>query len=222
MIGFYNYTVILTYLSLAFSVFGMTFAIDGRPQLSVTCLAISGLLDMFDGKVARTKKDRTEDEKLFGVQIDSLCDVVCFGALPIIICYTVAYNDIITKLILAYYGVCSVIRLGFFNVLETNRQREEDGANKYYYGLPITSIAVVLPLVFLVSSLSPAIEFAVLLRPVLVIVGTLFILNFRMRKPGNKVLAVLVIIVAVALLWVLFCSRFNLWTPLWWRQHKIP
>jgi CDP-diacylglycerol--serine O-phosphatidyltransferase len=200
----------------------MTFAIDGRPQLSVTCLALSGLLDMFDGKVARTKKDRTPDEKLFGVQIDSLCDVVCFGALPIIICYTVACNDIITRLILAYYGVCSVIRLGFFNVLETNRQREEDGANKYYYGLPITSIAVVLPLVFLVSSLSPAIDFSVLLRPALVIVGTLFILNFKLRKPGNKVLAFLVIVVAAALLWVLFCSRFNVWTPLWWRGHKLP
>lgn len=218
MIGFYNYTVILTYLSLISSVLGMTFAIDGRPQLGVTCLAISGLLDMFDGKVARMKKDRTPDEKLFGIQIDSLCDVVCFGALPIIICYTANPYGMITKLILAYYGVCSVIRLGFFNVLETNRQREENGANKYYYGLPITSIAVVLPLVFLVSSLSSAINFGFILKPSLFIVGTLFILNFKIKKPSNKVLALMVIVVAAALLWVLFWSRFNLWSPVWWKR----
>ena len=34
---------------------------------------------MFDGKIARTKKDRTEEEKCFGIQIDSLCDIVCFA-----------------------------------------------------------------------------------------------------------------------------------------------
>ena len=87
MIGYYNYTVVLTYISLASSVFGMTQAIHGRFKTAILCLAISGLCDMFDGKIARTKKDRTEDEKAFGIQIDSLCDVVCFGAFPALICY---------------------------------------------------------------------------------------------------------------------------------------
>lgn len=35
-----------------------------------------------DGRIARTKKDRTEQEKRFGIQIDSLNDLVCFGVLP--------------------------------------------------------------------------------------------------------------------------------------------
>ena len=35
-----------------------------------------------DGRVARTKKNRTEDEKNFGIQLDSLCDVICFGVFP--------------------------------------------------------------------------------------------------------------------------------------------
>ena len=81
MIGFYDYTVVLTYISLVCSIFGMTQAISGRFRTAIVCLALSGLCDMFDGKIARTKKNRTEDEKLFGVQIDSLCDVVCFGSL---------------------------------------------------------------------------------------------------------------------------------------------
>ena len=77
MLGFYDYTVVLTYISLAVSVFGMTRALEGDFKVAILCLALSGLCDMFDGKIARTKKNRTEDEKKFGIQIDSLCDVVC-------------------------------------------------------------------------------------------------------------------------------------------------
>ena len=60
MIGYYNYTVILTYVSLASSVFGMTQAIHGRFKTAILCLAISGLCDMFDGRSrARRRTGRT-------------------------------------------------------------------------------------------------------------------------------------------------------------------
>ena len=68
LIGFYDYTVILTYLSLFSAVFGMIQAIHGNYNLSVFCLLLSGVCDAFDGTVARTKKDRTEDEKAFGIR----------------------------------------------------------------------------------------------------------------------------------------------------------
>ena len=87
MIGVYDYTVVLTYVSLAISVTGIMFAFNGHFRIAILCLALSGLCDMFDGKIARTKKDRTDDEKAFGIQIDSLCDVICFGVFPALICY---------------------------------------------------------------------------------------------------------------------------------------
>ena len=87
MLGFYDYTVILTYISFASAVSGIFLASAAYLRMAVFCLALSGLCDMFDGKVARTKKNRTDDEKSFGIQIDSLCDMVCFGVLPIVICY---------------------------------------------------------------------------------------------------------------------------------------
>ena len=59
MIGFYNYTVILTYMSLVSSIIGMTLAHAGKFGAAVFCLALSGFFDMFDGKVARRKTDRT-------------------------------------------------------------------------------------------------------------------------------------------------------------------
>ena len=59
MIGFYDYTVILTYISLASSILGMISACYARIGWAIFFLGMSGLLDTFDGKVARTKKNRT-------------------------------------------------------------------------------------------------------------------------------------------------------------------
>ena len=56
MIGFYDYTVILTYISLASSILGMISACYARIGWAIFFLGMSGLLDTFDGKVARTKK----------------------------------------------------------------------------------------------------------------------------------------------------------------------
>lgn len=210
MIGFYDYTVILTYISLVSSVFGITQAIDGRFRTAIVCLTISGLCDMFDGKVARKKKDRSNDEKLFGVQIDSLCDVICFGVFPTVLCYILGVRGILGGIVISYYCVAAVIRLGFFNVLETNRQMKEDGANKYYYGLPVTSITIILPMVFLLSFVISAYAFKWVLLAMLFIVATLFILNFKLRKPTSKQLYLLVIIVAVIVSFILLYSDYRI------------
>ena len=210
MIGFYDYTVVLTYISLVFSVFGMTQAIGGRYRTAIVCLAISGLCDMFDGKIARTKKNRTDDQKLFGVQIDSLCDVVCFGVFPAMICFVLGMRGILGGIAISYYCVCSVIRLGFFNVLETNRQRVEDGANKYYHGLPVTSITIILPLVFLLNFLISEEIFRWILLVTLLIVGTLFIVDFKLKKPSNKQLLLMIIVVTIAVTAILFFSKYHI------------
>lgn len=214
MIGFYDYTVILTYISLLFSIFGITQAIDGRFRLAIVCLALSGLCDMLDGKVARTKKNRTSDQKLFGIQIDSLCDVICFGIFPTILCYILGVRGILGGIVIGYYCVCSVIRLAFFNVLETNRQMKENGANKYYHGLPITSITIIFPLVFLLSFFIPQYAFKWVLLAMLFIVATLFIVDFKLKKPTNKQLIVLVLIVAFMVSTILLYSDYRI-------KHKV-
>ena len=112
MLGYYDYTVVLTYVSLVISIVGITNAIQGNFRIAILCLAVSGLCDMFDGKIARTKKNRTEEEKRFGIQIDSLCDVICFGVFPIVICYCIGLNTPIGVAVISMYGVASVIRLG--------------------------------------------------------------------------------------------------------------
>lgn len=199
MIGFYNYTVILTYMSLVSSIVGMILTVNGYFKSALVCLALSGLCDMFDGKVARHKKDRTEDEKSFGIQIDSLCDVVCFGVFPVILAYSMGMKSIFGILILCWYAVNGVIRLGYFNVMETKRQEETSEVRKYYSGLPITTISIIFPLVFMVSLVIKG-YFTVMLYVMMFVVGTLFVVDFRVRKPKNITLAIFVVVVGIALL----------------------
>lgn len=214
MLGFYDYTVILTYLSLASSMLGIFLTFSGHLHLAIACLAISGLLDTFDGKVARTKKNRTEDEKRFGIQIDSLCDVICFGVFPTIICYYTGMRKLLGLLILIFYCLAGLIRLAYFNVMEERRQQETSENRKYYQGLPITTIAVILPLVYVSSSLYPQ-HFVTVLHIVMLLTGVLFIIRFRVRKPNNKEIALMIGIVAIAVIYILIHFRWKTCLSIW-------
>ena len=73
-----------------------------------------------------------------------------------------------------------------FNVLEGKRQQIEGGCNKTYRGLPVTSIAFILPLLFWLQFLMPDHVFMILLHIILFVVGFLFILDFPVKKPSLK------------------------------------
>lgn len=157
---------------------------------------------MFDGKIARTKKNRTEDEKRFGIQIDSLCDIVCFGVAPVLLCYQLGMNGILGIIILMFYVLAGLIRLAYFNVMEEHRQDETNENRQYYQGLPITSMAIILPMMMLCTPLFKA-NFVLALHVAVLVVGVLFVKNFKFRKPKNSTLVVLVTVVAAAVFWVL-------------------
>ena len=183
LIGFYDYTVILTYISVISAVLGMVFAHQGSFGAAMLCLFLSGFCDAFDGTVARTKKNRTEDEKAFGIQLDSLCDVVSFGVAPAFACYCMGVNTPVGLVILCIYVICAVIRLAFFNVQEAKRQQTEGGCNKYYRGLPVTTSAMIFPLFYLLRPLLPGQIFAVVLHILCGLVAFLFVLDFQVKKP---------------------------------------
>ena len=225
MLGVYDYTVVLTYISLMISIGGMMFAVNGHLHLGVMCLAISGLCDMFDGKIARTKKNRTEDQKRFGIQIDSLCDIVCFGVCPVIICWFSGMQTPWEVSILIFYCLAGLIRLAYYNVMEEKRQQETDEKRKYYQGLPITSIAVILPFLYAISNLCQD-NFEIVLSLAMLLTGLLFVLNFKFPKPNNKQLTVLIIVVAAVVLYLLFCFNWkeyygwNLSDLMFWKHKK--
>lgn len=210
LIGVYDYTVILTLLSLAAAVVGMTRAMQDHFRLALFLLALCGLFDTFDGKVARTKKNRTEAEKMYGIQLDSLVDVISFGIFPVMLCHLMGMRTVWDIVLLVIYAVCGVTRLAYFNVLETERQMNPTGEEKVFHGLPITSISVILPLTFLASFLIKNIDFLVILRVVMAATAFLFVLDFKVKKPQNWHIAVLIIIVGIASVAILFFSRYKL------------
>ena len=161
MIGFYNYTVILTYISLVISAVGIGLAVTGDPFSAMLCLMASGVCDMFDGMIARTRKKSTDEEKRFGIQLDSLCDIVCFGVLPAATGITMAEGQSTLLQVASWaFGALlilgALIRLAYFNVTEETRQATEGGRRKSYLGVPVTTSAMVFPLMFALSLLLPA------------------------------------------------------------------
>ena len=79
-LGVYHPSVLLTYLGLSLSLYGIFY---GRSlAFSLILLLLAGLCDTFDGMVANSFQ-RNDLEKAFGVQIDSLADMVSFGVFPV-------------------------------------------------------------------------------------------------------------------------------------------
>ena len=182
LIGVYDYTVILTYMSLISAIIGIVQASKGSFGVAVLCILASGVCDAFDGMVARTKKNRTEDEKSFGIQLDSLCDVVSFGVAPAFLCYCMGVDGVLGLICVCLYSLCALIRLAFFNVLETKRQQVEGGCNKFYRGLPVTSISIIFPLVYLLRGVLSDDIFVGILHGMLIVVAFLFVLDFKVPK----------------------------------------
>lgn len=208
MIGFYSYTVILTYMSLASAITGIFFACGmcgntPHSAYAIVCLMISGLCDMFDGKVARTKKNRTEDEKKFGIQIDSLCDVICFGVLPAVIGYSVGLNTLIDLPVLILFPLCAVIRLAYFNVTEESRQKKTSETRKVYEGLPVTSVALILPLIYSFQK-DLGEYFPSVYGSAMFLIAIAFITRFRIKKPGMKTMLAFIGIGVLEFVWLMY------------------
>ena len=196
MIGFYNYTVILTYISLVISSVGIGFAATGNPMTAMFCLMASGVCDMFDGMIARTRKKSTDEEKRFGIQLDSLCDIVCFGVLPAATGIALAEGQS-TLLQVATWGfgalliLGALIRLAYFNVTEETRQATEGGRRKSYLGVPVTTSAMVFPLMYALSLLLPA-PLNLWIYPAFVLITALsFVTPVKVPKAHGKGLVVM-------------------------------
>ena len=126
LIGFYNYTVVLTYIGMWIGFLGVMLAIKDRYVGSLICLMLAGVCDMFDGTIASTKKDRTRDERTFGIQIDSLSDIICFGVLPAVwvFCVTPKISIAFTPILYSFFAGLSVWHTLMW-MRPTGRQRQQ-------------------------------------------------------------------------------------------------
>ena len=206
MIGFYNYTVWLTYIGMLSSVVGIGFACGGNITAAVICLMFSGFCDMFDGIVARTKQDRTDEERRYGIQLDSLSDVVCFGVLPVAIGYNIGATAWWQVAGMAAFALAGLIRLAYYNVTEEARQQQTTEKRKHYLGVPITSSALTVPLLFCFEGLLGR-NFPIAYTLLLLVNGALFVLPVQVKKPGKTGLAIMLALGVVCTVLILIFGR---------------
>lgn len=196
-IGVYNLSVVLTYLGLCFSVIGMVLAFLGYVPAAVMCLILSGVCDLFDGTVARACK-RTEREKKFGIQIDSLADTVSFGVFPVVLGICMGFTSRMNIIIYIIYVLAAVIRLAYFNVLaEEKKLLPKKAQEACYYGLPVTSIAIILPFTYNLNIFLNTEVFSKAFPLVMFIVAILFVLNFKIKKPTGIWLVICSVLAAI-------------------------
>lgn len=192
LLGYYNYTVVLTYCGALSAVAGIFCAMNGNYLYSVLCLMGAGICDMFDGAVAATK-ERCDAEKCFGIQIDSLSDLVSFGVMPGLFVYCFFEKSVASAVAAAFYILCALIRLAYFNVLEEERQRTTQGPRTSYLGVPVTTVAALLPAVYMVYDWGFVKSKGIFMFLILLL-GVGFISPLHIKKPqiiGKIILVVL-------------------------------
>ena len=136
-LGVYHPSVILTYIGVLISIFGIFFV--GDLYIATIFLMLAGLCDAFDGIFARMYK-RTSQEENFGIQIDSFADLISFGIFPVKIYMSFFAKNIYFSFILSgLYILAVIIRLAYFN--------SEGSEDKIYFtGLAVTYSAFFLSL----------------------------------------------------------------------------
>lgn len=174
MIGVYNKSVILTYVGIAFALFGI-FIINADFDMALICLICSGICDLFDGVVARKCK-RTDMEKKFGAQIDSLADVISFLVFPSVILITAGKSSLLSYFIAVFYTLAGVIRLAWFNLTDA-------GDRDFFIGVPVTYAALAIPVFYAIASQIEGIDFYYVLAVVCAGLAFLFLLKVKIKKP---------------------------------------
>lgn len=112
--------------------FSLIEASRGDLEQAAWLIVLAGLFDLLDGMVARFAQADSD----FGIELDSLCDVVSFGAAPSFLLYHVGLQDFrFGEFVAALPVLCGAVRLARFNVLAGGAKRD------YFVGLPIPAMA---------------------------------------------------------------------------------
>lgn len=153
--------------------FSIIYAINGKYEMAAIAIFIAMVLDGLDGRVARLTNTQSE----FGVQYDSLADMVSFGVAPGLVMYLWAINSLgkLGWLGAFVYTAGAALRLARFNTQAASSDK------RFFQGLPSpASAAMVAGAVWIgVDNGFKGEEVAVLAWIITVLGGVLMVSNFR-------------------------------------------
>jgi len=209
----------VTLLSIACGFGSIVISVDNAPvgdpgdyRLSAILLVLAGVFDALDGFVARA----TNTQSAFGVQLDSIADVMNFGCAPglLLYCYGFAQMSAAHPTLVRMGGLacfvfvaCGALRLARFNVMVGKTDP------RYFVGMPITAGAACVAAV-VVAWPDPVYTMAqaFLVMALMIAVGTLMVstVRFPSSKQSKKTMLVGVAIgvVLLALLQTRFFALF--------------
>lgn len=200
IIGYWNLSVVLTYLGLMFSTLGISMLMSNSFDIDVIyiLMILSGVCDLFDGSVARKIK-RNSDEKKYGVEIDSLCDIVNFVIFPSILALRLNSYSFISFIIIFVFVLSGIVRLAYYNVINTNIRSD------FYIGMPVTFSSIFFPYIHiffinnkLYNGLSMKIDENVIILFAMFVLSLLFVVRIRIKKPKIKGLIFLTLLGIIA------------------------
>ena len=134
--GVFLLPVTITSLGLLSGFYSIVSSINGHFEVAAVMIAVAFVCDGLDGRVARASRTSSE----FGVEYDSLSDVVAFGVAPAVLAYTWALKPLngIGIVIAGMFVVCGALRLARFNI-------QTDTVDKSrFVGLPIPGAAALI------------------------------------------------------------------------------
>ncbi len=182
MIGYYNIANFITLAGLCSSVLSCYVAFGGHYKAAVVLFMLAGLCDMFDGRVARATCNGDMRRRTFGVQIDTVCDMVSFGIAPGMLGYALGFRDAFDLVIYILFACFGAIRLAYFNTQALTEAK--DMKMEFFTGMPIPTICFFIPpLALLMTFLAPSVMH-IIFKVVYILIGISFVLNIKIKKPG--------------------------------------
>ncbi|MCD6093114.1 MAG: CDP-diacylglycerol--serine O-phosphatidyltransferase [Candidatus Aenigmarchaeota archaeon] len=160
---------LVSLLNALFGFLGILLILNNKIYIAIFTMLISLFLDTLDGKISRVMKNESE----FGKNVDSLSDIISFGAVSACLCY---------KIIGGWTGfsigglllLCGVLRLARYNILSIKDE---------YIGLPITTLNIIFPALYFLKILNP-----VVIIFVSVICSILMVSNIRIKKIRSEMI----------------------------------
>lgn len=173
-IRFIHWCNLLSYASLGAWIMAVSAAVVGGSWAGAGgWIAVAALSDMYDGKFAGLFR-RGSDQDAFGIQLDSLVDVVAFGAGPVVCVAALAspapgVQGGALRVAALFYLISTVTRLGFFNLVSHGTDQ--------FIGVPTTIAGLLWSTLFLVEPGSTAVTIGLL------VTGALMVLPVPIPRP---------------------------------------
>jgi len=198
---------LITVLAICAGLTGIRLAFEGRYELAVSMVLVAAFLDGIDGRVARMMRATSN----FGVQMDSLADIVNFGVAPALVLYVYVLDQArsIGWIAALIFAISAGLRLARFNVM-TERVNKPKWLSEYFVGVPAPAgaLLVMLPVYIGFLGLEASPIYGYLSAAYTVLIGYLLVSRIPvwsgkaqgMIRRENALPFILVVVVYVALL----------------------